>query len=132
MALPKTFTGGERLFAGDLNDNFDYLETAVDTAGPDFEVSASDTIAIDLVKDKIITRNAAGDVTFTASNYTPGKSATVRIVAGGSSRTLTFPSDWKFVSFKPASIAENKTGVLALTAFGSSEAETLAAWAVEA
>jgi len=28
MALPKTFTGGERLFAEDLNDNFNYLESA--------------------------------------------------------------------------------------------------------
>lgn len=28
MALPKTFTGGERLFAGDLNDNFDDLENS--------------------------------------------------------------------------------------------------------
>ena len=24
MALPKVFTGGERLFADDLNDNFNY------------------------------------------------------------------------------------------------------------
>lgn len=28
MALPKTFTGGERLFASDLNDNFQDLENA--------------------------------------------------------------------------------------------------------
>jgi hypothetical protein len=28
MALPKTFTGGERLFAEDLNDNFNYLESS--------------------------------------------------------------------------------------------------------
>lgn len=26
MALPKTFTGGERLFASDLNDNFENLD----------------------------------------------------------------------------------------------------------
>lgn len=26
MAIPKTFTGGERLFADDLNDNFQYVE----------------------------------------------------------------------------------------------------------
>lgn len=26
MSLPKTFTSGERLFAADLNDNFDYLD----------------------------------------------------------------------------------------------------------
>jgi len=32
MALPKTFTGGERLFANDLNDNFQALDTAVATA----------------------------------------------------------------------------------------------------
>jgi hypothetical protein len=28
MALPKTFTGGERLFAQDLNDNFQNLDTS--------------------------------------------------------------------------------------------------------
>jgi hypothetical protein len=32
MALPKTFTGGERLFAGDLNDNFQNLDTRVASA----------------------------------------------------------------------------------------------------
>ena len=31
MALPKTFTGGERLFAGDLNDNFEALDTRINT-----------------------------------------------------------------------------------------------------
>ena len=29
MALPKTFTSGERLFAGDLNDNFEALDSAI-------------------------------------------------------------------------------------------------------
>ena len=28
MALPKTFTGGERLFASDLNDNFENLDNS--------------------------------------------------------------------------------------------------------
>jgi hypothetical protein len=31
MALPKTFIGGERLFAGDLNDNFENLDTRTST-----------------------------------------------------------------------------------------------------
>lgn len=35
MAVPKTFTGGERLFAEDLNDNFQALDTAVATAAAD-------------------------------------------------------------------------------------------------
>lgn len=32
MAVPKTFTGGERLFAADLNDNFEALDTRVASA----------------------------------------------------------------------------------------------------
>ena len=28
MSLPKTFTAGERLFASDLNDNFEDLDTS--------------------------------------------------------------------------------------------------------
>ena len=28
MALPKTFVGGERLFASDLNDNFENLDNS--------------------------------------------------------------------------------------------------------
>ena len=33
MALPKVFTGGERLFADDLNDNFNYLESTKVASG---------------------------------------------------------------------------------------------------
>jgi len=131
MAL-KVFTPGERLFAADLNDNFDFLEAAVDNAGPAFDTAGSDTVNLNFDKERILTRAAAGAVTFTGSNYTAGRSVTVRVVAGASSRDLTFPADWKFVSFKPATLAANKTGVLAVTAFGSSAAECVAAWAAEA
>jgi hypothetical protein len=138
MALPKTFTGGERLFADDLNDNFEALDTRlataefdIDNVGPEFAIAGSDSVNIDLSKDRVITRTAAGDVTFSGSNYTAGRSASVRIVPGGSSRALTFPAGWKFVSFKPTSIAANKTGVLAVTAFGNGESDAVAAWAVE-
>lgn len=131
MAVPKTFTGGERLFASDLNDNFDFLEDAVDNAGADFSTAGSNTVALDFSKDRIITRAADGNVTFTGSNYTAGKSATVRIVPGGSNRTLTFPSGWKFVSLKPASILSGKTAVLTATCFGATEANVVAAYAVE-
>jgi hypothetical protein len=33
MSLPKTFTAGERLFASDLNDNFEYLAGGTPTDG---------------------------------------------------------------------------------------------------
>jgi len=132
MAVPKNFTGGERLFAEDLNDNFQYLETELGEVGAEFSVSATDTINLSFDKDRVLTRTVSGNVTFTGSNYTGGRSVTVRLVGDGSSRTLTFPADWKFVSFKPTTLAASKTGVLAVTAFGSGAADTVAAWAVEA
>ena len=41
MALPKTFTGGERLFAEDLNSNFEALDTRLATA--EFDLNAAET-----------------------------------------------------------------------------------------
>lgn len=131
MALPKTFTGGERLFADDLNDNFQYLDTELGQVGPEFAIAGSDTVSMVFDKDRVISRTAEGNVTFTAGSYVPGRSVTVRVVAGDTARDLTFPAGWRFVSFKPASIAANKVGVLAATSFGSGESDVVAAWAVE-
>jgi hypothetical protein len=47
MALPKTFTGGERLFASDLNDNFNHLQ--------------SSKVASDDVTDIVVLTQAAYD-----------------------------------------------------------------------
>jgi hypothetical protein len=82
-------------------------------------------------QDRIINREATGTVTFTGSNYTAGKSATVRINPGGGARSLVFPAGWRFVSFKPTSLAANKIGVLTVTAFSTSEAGVVAAFAAE-
>jgi hypothetical protein len=100
--------------------------------GPTFSTAGSNTIDLDFSVERVISRAATGAVTFTGSSYTAGKSVTVRVVAGASSRNLTFPAGWTFVSFKPASLAANKTGVLAVTAFGTTESDCLAAWAAEA
>lgn len=124
--------------SGGLNDGDALLYSAGDgdwkpgQAGPAFTTAASNTVAIDFSSDSIVTRSATDDVAFTGINYTAGKSATVRIVADASDRDFTFPSDWKFVSFKPAGITAGKTGVLTATAFGTSEADVVAAYAVEA
>jgi hypothetical protein len=92
----------------------------------------SDTVALDFSGGTgLSTRSAAGTVTFTASNYRAGAIKTARIIAGGSSRTLTFPNDWVFVGAKPASIASGKTGILTVTSFGTTEADCVAAWAVQ-
>ena len=142
MALPKTFTGGERLFADDLNDNFEDLDTRLVTAEGDIdtlenavlivEAAASDAVNLNFSVDRLVNRTPAGTITVTGSSYTAGKSVTLRVSNGGTARDISFPAGWKFVSFEPTSIAANKTGVLAVTSFGTSEADCVAAWAVEA
>jgi hypothetical protein len=135
MALPKTFIGGERLFAEDLNNNFDDLDgrtAALESATLTVQTASSDAVELNFSDDRLVTRVPAGNLTVTGVSYTAGKSVTLRVVNGGTARDISFPADWKFVSFKPPSIAANKTGVLAVTSFGTSEADCVAAWAAEA
>ena len=100
-------------------------DVALTTAG-------SNTVALDFSGGTgLYTRSASGTVTFTASNYRAGAIKTVRVIAGGSSRTLIFPTNWVFVGAKPASIASGKTGILTVTSFGTTEADCVAAWAVQ-
>jgi hypothetical protein len=63
MALPKTFTGGERLFAGDLNDNFEALDTRLATAESEIDTNASNLNASNLTSGTVATaRMPAGNV----------------------------------------------------------------------
>ena len=54
MAVPKSFTGGERLFAEDLNDNFSALDAALGQVGPEFSIASSDSIAMVFDKDRLL------------------------------------------------------------------------------
>jgi hypothetical protein len=74
----------------------------------------------------------AGNVVFSASGYLFGAYVIVRIVCDGTNRTLGFPSGWKFVgSAAPASINANKTALLQLWSFGTTEADVVAQYIVE-
>lgn len=132
---PKTWAFGEVLTSSDMNtyvrDNTIDLDTRVNNVAVSVATASTDNVAIVFDTDRIITRSAAGTVTFSGSSYTAGKSATVRIVAGAAQRTLNFPAGWKFISAKPTAIAASKTGVLAVTSFGTAEADCVAAWSVE-
>jgi hypothetical protein len=76
--------------------------------------------------------NVTGTVTFTTSDYQPGKTVTIRIInASASSRTINLPAGWVFVGPKPTTIAALKTGILTITSFGTTEANCVAAWAVQ-
>jgi hypothetical protein len=70
-------------------------------------------------------------LTFTASNRAAGRRVVLRLLPGGAERTLTFPADWVFVSAKPVNVAANKSAVLSLTFFGTTDADCIAAYAVQ-
>jgi hypothetical protein len=91
------------------------------------------SIAIDFAGDTYRTQAAlTGNITYTGSNYANGRSVTIRVINGSTQRTLTFPSQWRFVGPKPANIAASKVAILTLASFGTAEADVIAGWAVEA
>jgi hypothetical protein len=89
-------------------------------------------VGLDFLNAVYRTVTLAGDIEFQTSNLAAGRQVAVRVVADGSSRNLTFPAGWTFLSAAaPATIDANKTAVLSLTAFGPTDADVVAAWAVE-
>ena len=77
------------------------------------------------------TISLTGNLELTTSNLANGRTLVLRLVADGSQRTLTFPTDWKFLGTKPANIAASKMGVISITAFGTTNADVVAAYAVQ-
>lgn len=108
------------------------IDTKIAEATIAVETASSNAVELSFAADRIVSRTATGAVTVTGTGYAAGRSVTLRVVAGGSERGLSFPAGWRFVSFKPSTIAAGKVGVLAATSFGTTEAEVVAAWAAEA
>ena len=93
--------------------------------------TSSGTQLLDFTSQGYLTHAITGNITYTTTNYSEGKSLTVRITSDGTARNLTFPSSWVFVGSKPTSIAASKVAVLSVTSFGATEANTVAAYAVQ-
>lgn len=96
------------------------IDVSTTTAALDFATQGFKTISISATTD------------FSAANYAAGKSITVLVTCDSTSRSLTFPAGWVFVGAKPTSIAASKKGILTVTSFGTTEANCVAAWAVQA
>lgn len=92
---------------------------------------ATTTTALNFATETFKTISIAADTTFTASNYAAGRSVTVRITSDGTQRALVFPTGWVFVGIRPTNMAANRTGILTITSFGTTEANCVAAWAVQ-
>jgi hypothetical protein len=91
------------------------------------------TVALDFASldAQYRTINLTGNLELTTSNLANGRTLVLRIVADATQRTFTFPVDWKFVSTKPATLDASKTAILSLTAFGSTNADVIAAYAFQ-
>ena len=97
----------------------------------DFDTEVANNSAVTANTAKI-SYSTAASTTFTTTNRASGLSKTIRIITDGTTRSLAFPSDWKFVGTKPTEQAASKTGILTVTNFGTTDAYIVAAYAVEA
>lgn len=92
------------------------------------------SVALDFSDFRTRTISLTGNLTLTSTSGTinPGRNLCLRLIADSSSRNLTFPGGWKFLgAAAPGSIAANKTGLLELWAFGTSDSDILARWTVQ-
>jgi len=72
-----------------------------------------------------------GALELTTSNLANGRVTGLRLIPGASARDLTFPADWKFVSAKPASLPADKIARLTIEAHGTTNADVIAAIAIQ-
>ena len=116
-----TSNGNIQMGTGAKIINIKNLQHEVSTSGVD----------IDFSEDQLQTMSISSNITFTTTNRAVGLSKTIRIITDGTTRTLTFPTDWKFLGAKPTDQAASKTGILTVTNFGTTDAYIVAGYAVE-
>ncbi len=94
------------------------------------------TLNIDMNASMLQTTGTlTGNITLTTSNRSAGETVTLRIVNGGTNRTITWPAGWKFVGTAPAApetITANKVAIVTITAFGTADTDIVAAYAEQA
>jgi hypothetical protein len=86
---------------------------------------------LDLLHGRVDTITLTGPLTFTTSNLANGLVTGLRLIPGASARDLTFPVDWTFLSAKPASLPADKIARLTIEAHGTTNADVIAAIAIQ-
>jgi hypothetical protein len=96
-------------------------------------ITYASTVDLDLavLTGQVNTITLTGPLTFTTSNLANGRVTGLRLIPGASARDLTFPADWVFVSAKPASLPANKTARLTIECHGTTNADVIAAIAIQ-
>lgn len=104
---------------------------AVRTVGTGLATSGTVNLDMAAVHGTIQTIALSGAVTFTTSNRAAGREVTLVLSAGGSPRTLTWPS-WLVVGAAlPTTLASGKTAVVTATCTDTTDAAMVAAGAVQ-
>ena len=91
------------------------------------------SVALNLAEldGEVNTITLTGNLELTTSNLANGRRTGLRLIAGASSRTLTFPVDWQFVSSKPATLPANKVARMTIECHGSSNASVIAGISIQ-
>lgn len=94
----------------------------------------SPSIALNFFESDYRTLNLTGNISFNAQRHAPAKSITVAIRNNGTPHSMSFPPSWVWLGAvgRPTLIAANKTGVLSITCFGTSDADVIAVWSAQA
>ena len=101
------------------------------TVGTGLATTGTVNLDMSALHGTIQTVTLTGNVTFTTSNRAAGREVTLILAAGGSSRTITWPS-WLVVGAAlPTSLASGKTLVVTVTFVDSTDAAAVAAAAVQ-
>lgn len=98
-------------------------EGTVSSFSLDFSSSSSKYVSLNV---------SSSGLSFSGANYQSGVTVSVRVInSNGTTEAVSFPSNWVFIGDKPSDIEANKTAVLSVTSFGSSESDCIAAWGVQ-
>jgi hypothetical protein len=91
------------------------------------------TVTLDMaaLTNKARTITLAGDMTLATSNLATGQSLSLRLTPGSTTRNITFPADWTFMSLKPTTLLANKTCELGLKVYGATDSTVLAYFAAQ-
>jgi hypothetical protein len=131
-----TFTGTVTTSSVDVaGNNIDNIQNLYHDITTDSTVTGTKTISFaeDQLKDFTVT----GNVTFTTNNRGAGRSTTIKLVASGADRTITYPTlgSWLGSNYPDGSnqivLASGKTAILTMTCFGTASSDIVAGYAVE-
>jgi hypothetical protein len=112
----------------DTGQSFNLTLDRFNTLTPAASVAIDTSPALPVFNSLALNQNT----TFTTTNLGNGRSASVRVVCDGTTRTLTFPGTWTWLgSGPPADLAANDVGYLSITAYGATDADVVAAWSYE-